>query len=284
MEALTVNFEGIPAELASRSNWVLWKLVDGKKPPYSATSGMRVDITKSTGVTLSEVRAVYERGGYAGIGYILHYGLVAIDLDACIDSMGYPSERADDIMTDIWSYSELSPSGTGMHILTHANIDRGRRRGNVEMYSEGHYITVTGHMVKGCPSKQVEHSQGEVDSLYTDLAPIRSTQPRIGVWNTKRSDDEVLQRAMTAKNGGLFKRYWTGDKTLWTGRGAKHASQSEVDYQLVKYLLYWTNQDVAQVDRLFRQSGLYRVKWDEIHGDYTYGEKLINDARGLVAS
>ena len=43
-------------------------------------------------------------------------------------------------------------------------------------------------------------------------------------------------------------------------------------------LAFWTNKDANRIDSLFRQSGLYRDKWDEKHGKKTYGERTIAKA------
>ena len=89
----------------------------------------------------------------------------------------------------------------------------------------------------------------------------------------------MLQKALAAKNGDTFKRYYHGDPSLWESAGARHRSQSEADFTLVLLLLYWTNHDLTQVDRLFRQSGLMRPKWDRpVKGTETYGERIIQDA------
>lgn len=49
---------------------------------------------------------------------------------------------------------------------------------------------------------------------------------------------------------------------------------------LCMLLAFWTGRDATQMDRLFRRSGLYREKWDELHyGDgRTYGEGTIERA------
>jgi len=100
-----------------------------------------------------------------------------------------------------------------------------------------------------------------------------------GEYQRARSDETVLHKALLAKNGENFRRYYTGDPTLWEGAGAKHQSQSEADFTLVLMLLYWTNGDSTQVDRLFRQSGLMREKWNRpIKAGETYGERIIKDA------
>jgi putative DNA primase/helicase len=89
----------------------------------------------------------------------------------------------------------------------------------------------------------------------------------------------VLEKAYNAKNRANFKRHYEGDYSLWEGKGAKHKSHSEADFELVLLLLYWTNNDTSQVDRLFRQSGLMREKWDrKIKDNETYGQRLIADA------
>jgi primase-polymerase (primpol)-like protein len=69
------------------------------------------------------------------------------------------------------------------------------------------------------------------------------------------SDATVINRARAAKNGALFDALWSGN---WQGR---YGSQSEADLALCALLSFWCDADAAQVDRLFRQSELYRPKW-----------------------
>jgi primase-polymerase (primpol)-like protein len=49
---------------------------------------------------------------------------------------------------------------------------------------------------------------------------------------------------------------------------------------LCSLLAFWTGGDTHQIDRLFRDSGLYREKWDEVHfsDGATYGERTIERA------
>lgn len=69
-------------------------------------------------------------------------------------------------------------------------------------------------------------------------------------------DAELIDRAHKAANGGKFSRLWAGD---WEGAG--YPSQSEADLALAEILAFWTGGDPERIDRLFRQSGLYRDKW-----------------------
>ena len=47
---------------------------------------------------------------------------------------------------------------------------------------------------------------------------------------------------------------------------------------LCRILAFWCQRDFQQIDRLFRQSGLMRPKWDELHGKETYGNMTIQEA------
>ena len=89
--------------------------------------------------------------------------------------------------------------------------------------------------------------------------------------SSELSDNELLAKAYASKNGYLFRNLYSGNKS-----GFK--SHSEADQTLCNMLAFWCGGDVFQMDRLFRQSGLYRKKWDELHGEMTYGERTIYNA------
>jgi putative DNA primase/helicase len=97
-------------------------------------------------------------------------------------------------------------------------------------------------------------------------------------------DAEVLQRALAAPNGPKFRALWNGDLRAYRHPQTGQPNASSADFALVRLLVYWTNGDAAQVDRLFRQSGLYRPKWgaqQSGHG-HTYGEVTIYNALRLA--
>jgi primase-polymerase (primpol)-like protein len=200
----------------------------------------------------------------------------------------YPA--AQQIIEAVHSYTEYSPSGQGIRIILEGKLPGARRRrGRVELYEDLRYVTITGHHIAGTPH-DIQPRHKELYGLYQRLFP--QSYPKTEKENAGRegsdpkhyqlalSDDEVLQKALHAKNGENFKRYYTGDTSLWEGAETRHSSQSEADFTLVLLLLYWTNNDVTQVDRLFRQSGLMRPKWTRPLGaQETYGERVIADAQ-----
>ena len=87
------------------------------------------------------------------------------------------------------------------------------------------------------------------------------------------SDSDLLEKARGAANGSKFAQLWDDDTS-------GYGSDSEADLALCSLLGFWCLGDQDQMDRLFRQSGLYRGKWDERHsGDgRTYGELTVAKA------
>lgn len=85
-------------------------------------------------------------------------------------------------------------------------------------------------------------------------------------------DQSIIDKASKAGNGAKFHALWSGDTS-------GYPSSSEADQALTNILAFWTK-DQSQIDRLFRQSGLYRQKWDEKHqaGGATYGQMTIEKA------
>ncbi len=61
-------------------------------------------------------------------------------------------------------------------------------------------------------------------------------------------------------------------------------SQSSGDSALCCYLAFWTGKDAGRIDALFRQSALFRPKWDEKHGKSTYGSMTIEKAVAKTSS
>jgi putative DNA primase/helicase len=83
-------------------------------------------------------------------------------------------------------------------------------------------------------------------------------------------DDAIIRKAMSAQNGAKFRSLFAGDHDYPSG--------SEADLALCSILAYWTDGHPSDVDRLFRQSALFREKWDEQRGAQTYGEITVGRA------
>ena len=149
------------------------------------------------------------------------------------------------------------------------NSGKGRRVGNIEVYDSGRYFTVTGKHISGTPL-EIRSCQDALDQLAAEIfSPAEAIPLEVISRSLDLSDQELLQRAKYASNGERFSRLWAGDASDY---GNDH---SRADIALCRMLAFWTGGDSERMDRLFRQSGLMREKWDRRTGDKTYGALTI---------
>ena len=151
-QLLLVKGERIPEELRARPQWVVWKAVGDKpdKVPYSARTGRRASSTDLlTWSTFQEALEAYENGDYAGLGFVFSSAdpYTGVDLDNCVDEDGEIALWAMEIVRYFDSYTELSASGTGLHVIVRGDVPN-RRKDDVEVYSSKRFFTVTGHGVE----------------------------------------------------------------------------------------------------------------------------------------
>ena len=149
---LPVKAENIPEELKARPQWVVWKAVGDKpdKVPYSAGTERKASSTDLlTWATFQEALEAYENGGYAGLGFVFSSAdpYTGIDLDNCVDENGEIAAWALEIAGYFDSYTELSATGTGLHIIVRGDGPN-RRKGDIEVYTSKRFFTVTGHIVE----------------------------------------------------------------------------------------------------------------------------------------
>lgn len=152
-------FDKIPDELKALRQWLLWKLEerDGRltKVPYQP-SGRHADVTApKTWNTFDVCVGVLQKGGFSGIGFVFTRGDTSyggVDLDKCRDPQtGVTEGWAVKIIKEVGSYTELSQSKTGWHIIVKncgLPVDGGRSK-RVEMYCDGRYFCMTGERAAG---------------------------------------------------------------------------------------------------------------------------------------
>jgi putative DNA primase/helicase len=149
---LSVRTENIPRELKVRPQWVVWKAV-GEKPdkvPYSARTGRKASSTDlMTWSTFLEALEAYEHSECAGLGFMFSSAdpYTGVDLDGCVNENGEIAGWALEIACYLDGYTELSATGTGLHIIVRGDVPN-RRKGDIEVYSSKRFFTVTGHVVE----------------------------------------------------------------------------------------------------------------------------------------
>jgi hypothetical protein len=252
--------------------WVCWRSEarqrDAKptKVPYSPASGARArSDDPDTWGTLAEAEKAAEKVGYDGIGFVFtaRDPFCGVDLDACVDpETGEIEPWAREILHELDSYAEFSPSGIGLHVIVRAKLPPGgNRRNRTEMYDRGRFFTVTRRRLPGT-SHRVEERQGEIEALHARLfppeeqhAPTNAPAKNEAAASECLTDAEVLRRAMSSRNGQRFAKLWAGDRS-------GYASDSEADLALCSMLAFWVKADRERIASLFSSSGLNRQKWN----------------------
>ena len=285
-----------PAELQSRPQWVCWRKEERKgkptKVPYNPHTGSfaRSD-DPGTWASFPIARQAHERSltrrrPYDGIGSMFHRDYTGIDLDHCVNADGSIDPWAQAYLERLPSYTEYSPSKTGIHILVRGAIPSGTRRAvpgashpqaAIELYCEHRSFTVTGnHLKRTRTTIEAYPELGAIHAEITASPPARKERQAAGHHQerdsslTERSDDALLERAMHARNGAAF-------RALWDGNTSAYPSQSEAELALCNLLAFWTSKDGQWMDRLFRRSGLFRPeKWERAaRSGEMYGEGAI---------
>jgi hypothetical protein len=278
------RYDSIPEELRALPNWLVWRLEtrSGKngarqtKVPYCVATGrLAKSNDPTTWSTFTDAAAALKRGNYSGLGFCLAGEYVGVDLDGCRKN-GTNEPWAEEIVHDLGSYTELSVSGTGLHIIVRGTLPDGPRQKNfdaehhgVGLYDSvrGRYLTMSGVSVNG--TTVIAERTEELRRIHARLFPTKpksSAKTKAGIVNG--TDDDLIERARRASDNGKFSRLWEG---RWEG---EYASQSEADLGLCMRLAFWANRDAARIDALFRRSGLMREKWER----QDYREATITQA------
>jgi primase-polymerase (primpol)-like protein len=203
-----VRAENIPEELKTLDRWLVWKwhwkpnanggLGKWDKPPINArTGGGGSSTDPTTWSSFDTALAAFRAGRGDGIGIALgklHDGrnLTGVDVDDCRDpNTEINSEEALSVVELIGSYTDVSPSGTGLKLLCYGTLPaEGRSRAGYECYESGRYFTVTGHLLSEGPQKLRAATPELTDFHNLYIAPPQNWTPH--------SDREVAIEALWA--------------------------------------------------------------------------------------
>jgi predicted P-loop ATPase len=259
-EGLDQLDRNVPAALRSVRQWLVWRFEPqpGKKPrkvPYYVDGHRRVgdqgsDADRKRLATFELALAAFERDDYSGIGFAFlpGDGLIGIDIDGAIDpDSGEISERAHNIIAACNSWTELSPSGKGVHIYLRGETESAKSNDiGVEMFCGRQFFTVTGRTVAGSPDDVADADPAVIARLHATIAQAKAQrrsgsgsarQPVQGVGASPGVDRARIESALSmvdpdlgyndwiavgmalfdvlGDNGGLSVWEW------WSSRGAK---------------------------------------------------------------
>lgn len=265
---MVTRIENIPDELKQLRQWVCWVGSD-KVPKNAYTGGNAQSNNQDTWADFKTACDACEKFHFDGLGFMFANGYFGVDLDSCLENMDF----CDEFVETLQSYTEISKSGTGIHIICKGKLpDGSRRKGNVEMYSSGRYFICTGYLYSEA-YKEVKDCTEAIKVLHSKYLP--SNVPKTEVKKAvivDLSDQEIIDKARNCKSGQLFNMLYLGEwESIYT-------SHSEADLAFCNHLAFWTGRNAEQMDRIFRSSGLMRDKWDKKRGSETYGNITIEKA------
>jgi putative DNA primase/helicase len=263
------SFDNIPEALRERNQWILWSTEtrdgDPTKAPKQPGGAYASSTDSDTWMPFSDARDAYASSEFDGIGFVFDEEgpFVGVDLDGCVKN-GDLTGGAWDVVKRLDSYTERSPSGTGLHIICRGFLpDLGNRSSEVkglkelELYDQARYFTFTGRHLDGTPEKAKNRAQ-EIYDLCREVFDKPKSEPTSAPAEPNDLEDQkLIEKARNANDGGKFARLWNGDTSE---HGDDH---SRADLALVSKLAFWTGGDRDRIDQLFRKSGLCREKWTE---------------------
>lgn len=282
-------FKTIPNELKLTALWCCWKYVNNKngdniKMPFNPLTGYPARSNdKSTFVTYPTLMRYAEQYiNYAGnkqiggIGLGIFNGFSAIDIDHCVSDIGELSEMAKEIIDFCDSYTEISPSGTGIRIIfkSKIKIDKNKyyinnAKNGLEIYisdNTNKFVTITGN------------GKGEIKEL--DLSPIlekymKRSVPLMPTVQPVSFGNQIydIDIALT-KDAKLYE--------LWNKQApGSHADESETDMALCCKLAFYLAGNFNKIKQAFESSPYYYSK-DDLHKNKWEGVYSLNTINAAI--
>jgi putative DNA primase/helicase len=275
---LTTN---VPRELRERPQWIYWRGEDriDKRTGEVKLSKLPIDpkMLKTADKTDPRVWGTFEaccagiararagwkeenpetyRGGGLGFVFTDQDPYVGVDLDGCRHpETGTLEPWARQIITVLRSYTEISPSGTGIHIYVKGRLSgTGQNKKPIEVYDRKAYFTVTGDRFPGA-SATIENRQTAVEWLYTAMPMMAKLL----------TDTDKREK---------FSRLFAGDISEYDG------DESRADLAFCNMLVQAGACPDTECMAVIRLSGLYDTKWDR----EDYQERTIGKAREAKGS
>ncbi len=248
-------YHNIPMELRAYKQWVCWRyeMRNGKrtKVPYSANGQYNANINNpASWGSFDEAIQTSRSATMDGIGFVLTENdpYVGIDIDDKEENPASEQERETHrrILDAFQSYTERSVGGRGYHIIIRGQLQGGRDRGHVGVYSTQRYLTFSGQVVRNAPIVDYQALLEQLVEQMPDNGHLFDLEEVDGVL----SDKELNDMAEGASNGAKYLELCQGD---WQAMG--YPSQSEADLAL-PYILCFYSRDNEQVRRVFRYSAL----------------------------
>jgi putative DNA primase/helicase len=289
--------KSVPDELKERDNWIV---IDSSKEPFEPRKWSREDDRMSFDAAVSVL--LQKKGGrYLAYLFTDDDKYCGIDLDNVRDptTEELTREAWSEIIEPLGSYTELSTSGTGYHVICEGKKQEDRNESaqlkedgplveppSIEIYDSGQYFLMTGQV------------QENYDNITTGGEPLHKLQSKyLSARNTQdtnrksfknesktvKANAETIRRTLEEySKAGHSKakctlQYWDSQPESTMG----HPSPSEADLAFASNLAFWCRCDRRLIAECFRASNRYRRDFDSDKrgkSGMTYGETTIEKA------
>ena len=314
----------VPQILKDIPNWVAWKMApsaDGKltKVPFIVGSNFQRKAKSSDSATWTDFNtavASTELNHVQGIGFVvggraIEAGLIGVDIDGCRNpETGEITDWADEIVQQLVSYTEITPSETGVRVWLIGKLVGDEKmfkldpsigygdKVQIEIYDSGRYFTVTGDPLFEEPA----------DIESRDLTPtyqmIRGLAKKHPLSKTAATSDtlvaaatyeyesvllEMIGPGITSKFDVLMRGQISSEKPFVISDGAgrlQYKGRSEADQSLCTLLAMQHGDDPDAIWNAYEDSALFRDKWEHREDDFRKGTiaKAIKSAEKIRAA
>lgn len=263
----------IPLELTSLRQWVVWRTVvrvnaDGEematKPPFNPHASQYPASVSDPGTWGSFAEAMEcwrTHPDIEGVGFIFveNGEFFGIDIDderkVRPEFLEKRRELVKDILGNVVTYTEVSPSGNGIHMIGRGRLPfgvQGRRseKLQVEVYGSKRYFTMTGNVFAS--RDVITDQQGYLDEMFEGFTPIEHSEDLPDIDQSRRTDltDEEVIRLATNFHPNFAPRF-NGHAECEPGRW------SETFMAIVGIVERFSGK-VEQVERIILNSGMVR--------------------------
>ncbi len=273
--------------------WVNYRAVPLKgrvtKIPYSITGKKASSTDASTWATYKEALAASDK---VGIVFTPAQDLLGIDIDHCLTGKRITHEDKETIaqlIIEADTYTEVSPSGEGLHLFLSINGGglalTANKKAPYEAYTSGRYFTFTGKVygeereIRSVTKEEALRILAIAGYPWKEApAPAQPVAAKAQAPAPSHMDDaQVLKRMFTAKSGSKVKALYGGDLS-------EHKNDaSSGDMALCSHLAFWTGKDAGQMERIWLKSPLGSREKTQKRKDYrdrTIGAAIASCKQG----
>lgn len=279
--------ENIPLELKNQPNWVVWKWLldnDGneivwKKIPFQPHNPEKqaAATRENEWANFEDAYRVYLQGDWAGIWFSLNKLYVGIDFDHVIDTNTDRINIIREAIQKLNSFTEVSPSGTGLHCLVKGILVQGfgnkNKDNDFEIYKDARFLSVTGHILPYSTTHTIEERQDEINWFHTTYFKQKPVfKPIESNGKASFTDNQIFDKLCNSRQSDKFRKLWNGDYSDFQDTTGK-PDESSADHAFCCMIAFYSS-DPAQIMSMVKKSGLMRDKWER----QDYASRTINHA------